>query len=883
MTSDHTTSAVEAPGEAASASNRSEGHTALIRTMALAGGLGATAVVLIATDIRFMTAPNPGWLPWWLLAILFALAEVLVFHIEVRRDAITFSLSELPLTLALLFASPIALLVGRLIGEAAILTLRERQQPRKILTNLAVFLAETTTALVVFHALPGSHDIHSAGTWVAAVIAVAAADALSLSAIITVMRWHGAPVEPKQFLLTNGITAVTNTTLAVMAAMLLDTNPASVGLLLVLTAIVVIAYRGYSALSRRHSSLALLYDFTRMVSGSNSPDEVLASMLKETKRLLRADSAAIVCVGDTNPISLWLGLDGDVAHQRVLPVDRLRQLVSAGGAVVIDRNDRDLERCAIVEMLGVTDCIVAPLVDATGPIGVLLVADRETAVSTFDADDGRVFETLAIHAGMALENERLIDRLHEHAQQREYQALHDPLTELPNRANFLQRLSETITNAHARTHVLGVGLLDLDHFKEVNDTLGHHHGDLLLREVAIRLRAALPPTITLARLGGDEFAVFTQCDTSAAELMALGNTIQRSFTDPFAVDGFGLEIGVSTGFALFPDHGADPSTLLQRADVAMYDAKASSTNHIEIYDPTRDANSPRRLSLATDLRTAIEAHELVLHYQPKARMSDRRVHGVEGLVRWRHPLYGSVPPDDFVPLAERTGLIHPFTNFVLGQGVEQLRDWTDVGLDLGVSLNLSMRNLQDRSLPAHVEAVIALAGVDPRKVTFEVTETSMMAEPDKVLRVLQALADLGVRLSVDDFGTGHSSLAYLQRLPVHEVKIDKSFILPMCTDRDARAIVQSIIQLAHNLELNVVAEGIEDERTWNELLHLGCDDGQGYYLSRPASAVDLVTWLDTAKWASPYVAFSASANGLHDGLELAERVSGVRRGGRLAR
>jgi EAL domain-containing protein (putative c-di-GMP-specific phosphodiesterase class I) len=197
-----------------------------------------------------------------------------------------------------------------------------------------------------------------------------------------------------------------------------------------------------------------------------------------------------------------------------------------------------------------------------------------------------------------------------------------------------------------------------------------------------------------------------------------------------------------------------------------------------------------------------------------------------------------------------------------------------------------MRNLQDRALPAHIEAVIALAGVDPGKVTLEVTETSMMAEPDKVLRVLQALADLGVRLSIDDFGTGHSSLAYLQRLPVHEVKIDKSFILPMCADRDARAIVQSIIQLAHNLELNVVAEGIEDERTWTELLHLGCDDGQGYYLSRPAAAGDFLEWLDATTWAST-PAFSASAlarsNGLHDGLERAERVSGVRRGGRLTR
>ena len=848
MTIKERTDATVASGDAPDTTSRPVvgGRRALRRTMCLAAGLTVASVAVAATHLRSMSGPEAVRLPWWLVAVCFGLAEVLVFHIEVRREAISFSLSEIPLTLALFFASPFGLIAGRLIGEAVLLALVERQQIRKVVTNLAQFLAECVTALTVFHALPGHHDIASPGTWAAAAVAVAAADAVGLAVVIVVMRWHGAPVEPTKMALTNTVTAVTNTALAVLAAVLLNTNPFASALLVLLAAIIVIAYRGYSALSRRYASLELLYDFTRLVSGSKQPEVVLANMLKETKQLLRAEAAAIITVGGAEPLSLWLGPDDDVATPRSLPADLLRPLVADGRAVVIDRNERTQSRRAVLAALGVTDCIVAPLVEAAETIGVLLVADRETAVSTFDAEDGRIFETLANHAGVALENGRLIDRLHDQARQREHEALHDPLTELPNRPHVLGRLHTTLASARSQASTLGVALLDLDHFKEVNDTLGHHHGDMLLREVGARLRSTLPDTVMLARLGGDEFALATEPGTTAGDLLELGHLIQASFVHPFWVEGLGLEVGVSIGFALYPDHGADPSMLLQRADVAMYDAKASSSNRIEIYDPARDVNSPRRLALATDLRAAVEADELTLQYQPKASMVDGVIHSVEALVRWKHPVYGNVPPDDFVPLAERTGLIHPFTDLVVRRGVQQLRAWHELGLDLGIALNLSTRNLLDPNLPQHISQILAKSDVDPTRVTFEVTETSMMAEPDRALRVLHGLAELGVRLSVDDFGTGHSSLAYLQRLPVHEVKVDKSFVAPLTTDRDARAIVESIIHLAHNLGLSVVAEGIEDEATWNALRDLGCDDAQGYYLSRPIPAPDLVEWLTNA-------------------------------------
>ena len=434
---------VEAPDDPSGASARSglQGRHALARSVALAVVLSAGAAAVAATHLRWIPSSGTDQLPWWVFAACFGLAEVLVFHIEVRREAVSFSLSEIPLTLALFFASPFGLVAGRLVGEALLLALYERQQVRKILINLSVFFAECVTAVTVFHALPGGHALSHPATWASAAVAVVAADAVGLTSVIMVMRWHGAPVEPARMALTNAVTAITNIGLAILAAVLYDTNPLAVVLLVVLTAIIVVAYRGYSSLSRRYASLQLLYDFTRLVSGSKHPEIVLASMMNEAKRLLRADSAAILTVADGGDLSLWMGPDDEVASQRALPLAALQELVAAGRAVVIDRNERDEAKRALLTILGVADCIVAPLVEGSQTVGVLLVADRETAVSTFDSEDGRIFETLANHAGVALENGRLIDRLHDQARQREYEALHDPLTELPNRANFLARLS----------------------------------------------------------------------------------------------------------------------------------------------------------------------------------------------------------------------------------------------------------------------------------------------------------------------------------------------------------------------------------------------------------------------------------------------------------
>ena len=814
---------------------------ALAKTMGLAALVATASLIVVVGRFRSLRAPAHGLVPWWLLAAGFALAEVLVFHIEVRQEAVTFSLSELPLTLGLFLAAPTTLVIGRVVGGLVVQALRERRVARKIVLNGASFAAECTAAVIVFRAVPVHHDPGRPEAWLAVLAGVAAAGAVTFVMVSLAMRWHGARVDVGGTLLTSTLTITTNTALGILAAVLVVTNRAAALLLAFVGGIVVVSYRGYSSLSRRYASLRLLYDFTRLVSGSKRPDDVLDSMLGSARQLLRAEKAALVLDGPAG--ALWLEGDSERAVPRALPSDLLRGVGAGGRAVVVGRHTRDPDRRALLDALGAKDCIVAPMVEGARPIGVLLVIDRETDVSTFDAEDGRLFETLANHASVALENGRLIERLHDQALEREHEALHDALTGLPNRAHFLRSVGQAIDEAANHGGRFRVGLLDLDHFKEVNDTLGHHHGDLLLRAVAGRLAGHLPATTMLARLGGDEFALLVADSEPGQPALELGPIVRDAVAAPFAIKGLTLEIGASLGIALYPEHGTDPATLLQRADVAMYDAKASTTDRYEVYDPVRDVNTPRRLALANDLRAAIEAGALELHYQPKARLDDGLVHSVEGLIRWRHARYGNVPPDEFVPLAERTGLIQPFTHFVIEHGLSQLSMWNAAGIDVGMSLNLSMRNLVDASLPARVGDVLTATGVRPDRVTFEVTETSMMAEPTKATNTLLGLAELGVRLSIDDFGTGHSSLAYLQRLSVHEVKIDRSFVAPLAYTPASRSIVQSIVHLVHSLGLTVVAEGVEDEATWHALRQLGCDDLQGYFLARPMPAADLVGWL----------------------------------------
>ncbi len=426
-------------------------------------------------------------------------------------------------------------------------------------------------------------------------------------------------------------------------------------------------------------------------------------------------------------------------------------------------------------------------------------------------------------------------------QENEYQALHDSLTGLPNRALFLRELRE-IVDARGAEERLAVMIMDLDHFKEVNDTLGHHFGDQLLKEIGPRLSGVLREGDLMARLGGDEFGVLLPDLPDDRVAVGIAERLMEELERPLSVEGLALDVSGSVGIAIYPSHSDNVETLLQRADVAMYAAKEAGGG-FEVYSPVLDEHSPDRLTLVSQVRPGLERHEFVLHYQPKVVLADGRAMGVEALIRWQHPERGLVYPDDFIRLVEHTVLLRPMTGYVLELALQQWRTWAQRDIELEVAVNLSARSLLDVHLAEQVAELLQRWEVPPRFLTLELTESFLMADSGRSEGVLHDLADVGVRLSIDDFGTGYSSLSHLKRLPIHEIKVDRSFVRTMLHDPNDEMIVRATIELGRNLGLQVVAEGVEDAATLDRLRELSCDVAQGYHLARPLPASEATRWL----------------------------------------
>ena len=433
-------------------------------------------------------------------------------------------------------------------------------------------------------------------------------------------------------------------------------------------------------------------------------------------------------------------------------------------------------------------------------------------------------------------------RLERQVSENQFLALHDSLTRLPNRVLLRDRTEQLVSLAGRHGTSVAVMLLDLDRFKEVNDTLGHAHGDTLLQHVGQRLLQGVRDADTVARLGGDEFVILIGDLSLEADALEVASRVASLFDEPFYLEDVRLDVEASIGVAVFPHHGETFEDLLQRADIAMYAAKSTHVGPT-LYTDELDVHSPARLALLGDLRSAIDGDELLLHFQPKLDLRTGEIQGVEALVRWQHPERGLVPPDEFIPLAERTGLIHPLTTWVLGRAAAECRRWLDDGVAVPVAVNVSARSVLDPLFPSTVAAILEEHGLPGSLLTIEITETAMVADPGRALEVLTALAGLGAQLAIDDFGVGYTSLSHLKRLPVHELKIDRSFVANMNMDDNDAVIVRSTVDLGRNLGLRVVAEGVETAEVSQLLLEIGCDLGQGYLFARPMPAADVTAWL----------------------------------------
>jgi diguanylate cyclase (GGDEF)-like protein len=783
-------------------------------------------------------------LPWWAIALGFAATDIFELNVQARRETQTISLSEIPLVLGLHFAAPMAMLAGRVIGSAAALICYRRSPPLKIVFNLSLVLSESCLALTIFRVLAPDSPSAGPATWLAAYAAAFATDVMGALVISIVVAARDGGVHFRSLFHGAGSLKVPAmaVTLGLVCVVSIDGTRQSAWLLLGFGILMLLAFRTYASLAEQHLNLERLYRFSQAVSSAVELDDVMNSVLGEAKELLRSDRATAAFIGPDGELVARVRLDAagrlTRSEEPATPEDAwvLRHVIEEAKPLLMPRHTRNPEARRWLAQYDMRDAVIVPLNGPSGIVGALVVADRLGDVRTFEDDDALLLETVSNHASVALRNGELIGQLR-------HDALHDALTGLPNRPHLQRRLAAALTAVSEGTSPgAAVLILDLDEFKQVNETFGHQQGDRLLMEVALRLEGVVGATGIVARLGGDEFAVLLPGTVDETRALHLARRLLRTLEQPIVLDDMTVEVAASVGVAIAPAHATDTASLLKRADMAMSDAK-TSTRRIRMYDPELDADKSHNLTLVSELRNAVQQGDLHVHVQPQSRLVPDGVTGVEALVRWEHPELGWIGPEEFIPIAERSGLIGRLTTQVLDTSLAAVATWRAAGHDLGIAVNLSAHSLQDADLVADVARLLVRHGVPADSLTLEVTEGSVMADPDRAVAVLHDLRELGVRLSVDDFGTGYSSLSYLQRLPVQEVKIDRSFVTALNSKAENVAIVRAIIDLGRNLGLEVVAEGVEDEETWDALATLGCDLVQGWYLAQAMPIDELLPWL----------------------------------------
>ena len=809
------------------------------RVCSVAAGLTVLAVTatLLLPDLGSSTRSAP----WWIvpvLAVAFGVAERTVFHFEFRREAISFSLSEVPTAFALLYLAPGPAIAARIIGSLAIISLQWRSRYYKLLFNAALFAFETAIA---YHVVRFATN-HWPDSRVAALVALVPATALAtvvgsvfVAVAISLVEGGFRTRLIGELKLSTWIAPLNALVAAAVVAPTLISS-----WLVFLSAAPLVAFwglmQGYGRLEQRFRDLDDLHGFVGRVGRSLDLDEVMEAAVSDIAGLLRVRRAAVIVFSGDRPLRTNVGealpdLPDTPDDPRWIDVlgPRKAQLMGA----------TEFNALGFEGLAAAGDVLIATVREGESVVGLIVVAGRQGALERFRDTDAVRLQTLSEQIAPNLRKALLHHRI-------EFEARHDALTGLPNRNSFERLVDLELSGAATGPDsAVVVMLMDLDRFKEINDTLGHQAGDWVLDEFSRRLRRQLEPTDVLARLAGDEFALLTVRDIEGSHVLAA--QLIDAAREPFLIDGLEIVVTMSVGVTrALVGAAPDASTLLRQADIAMYTAKNRHTGY-EMYSDEIDRRTPARLSMLGDLRNALEREDLQVFLQPKLDLSSGVVIGVEALARWAHPRRGWVAPEDFVPVAEETGLIKQLTDHVLEASAAQLKALRSMGHHLGLAVNLSTHDLLDDMLPERVLRHLERHDVDPSLLTLEITESSLLIDAPRARTTIDRLNRFGVRLSVDDFGTGYSSLSYLRHLPVSELKIDRSFVANVLFDEQDEVIVRSIIDLGHNLGMQVVAEGVETDEVLSRLRGFACDVAQGFGICRPVPLDNFVAWLNTTQ------------------------------------
>jgi diguanylate cyclase (GGDEF)-like protein len=803
--------------------------------------LGVLAIVLALASWHVQPA-NPPWALFALLLSLHVAALSMPLQLQVRREGIVVTAGEIPFILALFYLPPLWVVVAR-VGAAILVYgyrwMTGRMQLVKAVFNSANYGVAVAAATLIVHAI-GLSDATNIATWMVLMVGVLVlllTTALFLTVIISVTQGRRSLDELLQGMGSSLVIGGINAVLGILILLAVSTSVWAVVPLTVLMVLIVAAYRGYSNLVRQRRSLTDLNDFTQSVAQAVQSNRLVDIMTHQLRDMLNAEAATVWVPAEKRFPELLLTAYMDTEGLLdTTPVPKaLRQAVlDTGEPLLVTSKLGHSEHRRLLAAERVKDAILVPLKSGNVAFGCLSVSNRLGGdLARFSQDELTLLETLAAHAGVAVENSRLVDRLR-------FDAYHDALTALPNRRRTMSALEESISIT-VPDEIVAIMLFDVDGMREINDSIGHAAGDKLIVEVGRRLREAAPESAHVGRIDGDEFAMVLRLPDSNTAV-ELATRIREELQQPCTLGSINVDIDAAVGIAIHPESGDKAGVLLQRADVATQSAKNVSSG-VQVYNVGLESGSVRRLGLASDLRRAFDTGELHVHYQPKISLADRKVVGVECLARWRHPTHGDVLPDDFVPVAEHTGLLGRLTEFVLREGLSRQREWAQAGHELDIAVNLSPRTLADADFHNLVASLLSEFELPAERLILEITEDGMVSVGGKTPHTLRRLRDMGVRLSVDDFGKGYSSLSYLRNLPAQEIKVDRSFVQGMATDEGDLAIVRAVVDLARHFHMTVVAEGVESEMTLSHLSEIGCDIAQGFYFSRPLPPDRFTAWM----------------------------------------